>query len=866
MKKYEVKTITRVIMGVIITLALNGCGGGGGDAAKNSNSPKDKSSSKIKFYTPELIVADNKKYAFFSVRAIGQGSVLYTLSGKDADAFTELEYSDLYNYTTNRVQFEHLLDYQIKKINRHTQTFASKKALDSSVKDSYDITITATDSKGNSVSKDFIIKVSSYNSGILVKEDYRFKFRPEIWNKPIKQTQTFIGQTSVHDNLKQNKIVYEILPGDSNDISALIEAKSTLRRVRLFLRKPIRYNAGGNNIYSFKVKATQKHDIRNFINRDGKWYLYCNGKIEQPFVCTGKRKCVDEHKNRKCGTLEQENIQTINLEVLDSDITPPAFDASYDSPIQIKENIKVVLDQIEAQDASEVSFSLSGGKDKDLFEINDGELSFKSPFGADFEKPEDNNTDNTYEIQIKAEDEDGNAADKNITVQVLDDTQDAMPYFKDVSADVKTYENKTEVFAPQVVWNVKKADGNQSKLKYSLLKGGEDFKIDAHTGWVYFKTTPDFESAIQKEWDIKIQARDEKDASKVASKDFTIELEDVQEGVLKTGQHMKSFYKLNSAKDIKEDAYWASQGIGAKRMYSRHNDIVTDLVTGLKWQDNEIKPRPSAGIYIKDDLQGAKQYCENLTLGGLEWRLPTIDELETIIDYSEGEFGGSGCTTPAHSATYDCRYITSEKGTFNKIFKHIFHDDGDKYWSSTSLYDNNSRVLVIEFKEASSAVKYDDENYYFKCVSGTKLENTTPVVENGIVDGIATKKDPQTGLIWEDSPHCEDKRQGYSFVNRMPWDNARAYCESLGNRWRLPNINEVMSILSDRSKQPSIKSGFTYNPTMFSTIWSSTTKMQYFDPNFGFGGQSRRGTVKTYRRTGTYGKQLVRCVKGDGLK
>ncbi len=57
-------------------------------------------------------------------------------------------------------------------------------------------------------------------------------------------------------------------------------------------------------------------------------------------------------------------------------------------------------------------------------------------------------------------------------------------------------------------------------------------------------------------------------------------------------------------------------------------EIVTDLTTGLMWQDN------SDAETVTKDWQGAIDYCESLTLGGYsDWRLPNINELRSIVDY-----------------------------------------------------------------------------------------------------------------------------------------------------------------------------------------------------------------------------------------
>ncbi|HEY3354655.1 MAG TPA: DUF1566 domain-containing protein [Polyangia bacterium] len=52
-------------------------------------------------------------------------------------------------------------------------------------------------------------------------------------------------------------------------------------------------------------------------------------------------------------------------------------------------------------------------------------------------------------------------------------------------------------------------------------------------------------------------------------------------------------------------------------------ETVLDSRTGLTWQ------RASAAHY---DFADAKSYCAGLTLAGGGWRLPTVRELQTIVD------------------------------------------------------------------------------------------------------------------------------------------------------------------------------------------------------------------------------------------
>ncbi len=86
-----------------------------------------------------------------------------------------------------------------------------------------------------------------------------------------------------------------------------------------------------------------------------------------------------------------------------------------------------------------------------------------------------------------------------------------------------------------------------------------------------------------------------------------------------------------------DDGYYQK---GVAPQYTRDNTygIVTDHVTGLEWQDNESEKKPwltwlnNTGNYDNRSGDTATTYCNNLTLYGRGWRLPTIKELLYIVD------------------------------------------------------------------------------------------------------------------------------------------------------------------------------------------------------------------------------------------
>ncbi len=112
--------------------------------------------------------------------------------------------------------------------------------------------------------------------------------------------------------------------------------------------------------------------------------------------------------------------------------------------------------------------------------------------------------------------------------------------------------------------------------------------------------------------------------------------------------------------------------------------IVTDNFTSLEWQDN-------FDIKIKMSWYEAKEYCENsVHYLKCDWRLPTLNELRTLVDYSK--------FNPA---------IFSE---FQKISK-----DG-YYWSITpdKLKDSYARVISFLYGEDLWAKK--SSSGFVRCV------------------------------------------------------------------------------------------------------------------------------------------------------
>ncbi|MDQ7083548.1 MAG: DUF1566 domain-containing protein [Sulfurovum sp.] len=97
---------------------------------------------------------------------------------------------------------------------------------------------------------------------------------------------------------------------------------------------------------------------------------------------------------------------------------------------------------------------------------------------------------------------------------------------------------------------------------------------------------------------------------------------------------------------------------------TKTNDIVDDNITKLQWQDNE-----TISDFSTIDWEASLAYCEALELGGnLNWRLPNIKELTSIVD----------------------------RDTFNPAMSNVFGfaDTNFIYWSASTYYETTDHTYA----------------------------------------------------------------------------------------------------------------------------------------------------------------------------
>ncbi len=234
-----------------------------------------------------------------------------------------------------------------------------------------------------------------------------------------------------------------------------------------------------------------------------------------------------------------------------------------------------------------------------------------------------------------------------------------------------------------------------------------------------------------------------------------------------------------------QDAQYAEKGFCAPKSFTvagtTEQPVINDKNTGLGWQKSI---RTVAATW-----SDAYNYCNNLNYGGYsDWRMPTVKELDTILD-----LGRRNSADPNYfsNTTYSYWWVNNKNETADKLW--YVYQTSIKYWP-TSYATNTSY------------------KYYVRCVRGTEL--TEPTSESFSSDTTGVVKDTDTGLYWS--------TPGDSRVN---WKDAFEQCENSTTGgytdWRLPNINELSSLLN-YSKTSGRE--FSYLPGISSGVefWSST--------------------------------------------
>lgn len=281
-----------------------------------------------------------------------------------------------------------------------------------------------------------------------------------------------------------------------------------------------------------------------------------------------------------------------------------------------------------------------------------------------------------------------------------------------------------------------------------------------------------------------------------------------------------------------------AQHSGSAPSYTANaNGTVNDDVTGLVWQASaDTNADSTIDSRDKFTYTGAQSYCADLTLGGsADWRLPTIKQLYSLIDFRGRDPSGySGTDTSQLTPFIDTAYFSFAYGDTGAGERII-----DAQYASSTLYvahtanDGTGTMFGVNFADGrikgyGLTLFGRDKTFYVKCVRGSAGYGQSSFVDNG--DGTIT--DGATGLMWAQN----DSGSGMNWEQALASVITRNNANYLGHSdWRLPNAKELQSLV-DYTRAPATTSSAAIDPLFhvtgitneagqadFPSYWSSTT-------------------------------------------
>ncbi|MFO6446118.1 DUF1566 domain-containing protein [Erythrobacter sp. NE805] len=245
------------------------------------------------------------------------------------------------------------------------------------------------------------------------------------------------------------------------------------------------------------------------------------------------------------------------------------------------------------------------------------------------------------------------------------------------------------------------------------------------------------------------------------------------------------------------------------------NGTVSDEVTGLMWSQAPSSPMTFAET---------QAFARSSRLGGYsDWRVPTIRELYSLIDY-RGSYSGDPATSRPYLDTTVFRFRYGNGTGLGDAARGRRPIDVQE-WSATRYVGltmgRDETVFGVNFADGrikgypvmDPANRMQSPNRL-----AVRLVRGRAYGINAFIVGEQTISDRATGLMWQ---RRDDGRM-------RSWAEALAYCNGLtlggAKDWRLPNAKELHSIV-DYTRSPAIDPRFVLSDTA-AYLWSSTTHLE----------------------------------------
>lgn len=273
------------------------------------------------------------------------------------------------------------------------------------------------------------------------------------------------------------------------------------------------------------------------------------------------------------------------------------------------------------------------------------------------------------------------------------------------------------------------------------------------------------------------------------------------------------------------------------------NYTTSDIVTGLIWKtcsEGQSGSDCTGGSVTLMNWYDAFTACSNLNdanagagyAGFSNWRMPTVNELNNLVDHGAG--------TPA----IDESFFPTSSGTIN--------------WTATTYAMNSDNAWSVNFSNGTSGnalPKSSSSSVSVRCVSGNS--RARPEFTD---NGDATVTDNATRLIWQkcSAGQIYNGSTCTGSSDYIAWQTALNTCYALGGTWRLPSVNELLSIIDySKSINPAVDENIFPGMEESQPYWSSTTDAS--SNNYSKNIYMSNGSISIYPKSST---TYFICVSG----
>jgi hypothetical protein len=312
-----------------------------------------------------------------------------------------------------------------------------------------------------------------------------------------------------------------------------------------------------------------------------------------------------------------------------------------------------------------------------------------------------------------------------------------------------------------------------------------------------------------------------------------------------------------------QDAEFRKGAVWPVPRFKEYDDAVLDRLTGLVWTRNANL----AGFPLtwQEALDHISKMNREGAFGYSDWRLPNRRELRSLMSHQTGK----PALPQGHPFTniFLGWYWTSTTAMINPAYAWYIHMEGARMF-----YGNKEQFCLLWpvraegygilpatgqtqcYDAAGRRIKSEgsgqDGEFRFGC--------PWPVPRFEIMEGLVV--DQLTALCWS---RCADLAGG-----PVSWQEALATVEQFNKNgigkavWRLPNINELESLVDCGRHSPALSLGHPFE-CIQDAYWSSTTSM--FEPDWAWALYLNKGAIGVGQKRGPHFSVWAVCDMAELL-